>query len=277
MSFVNESMSIFHHTGSVTSLKQILKGESFRVQYCTEKIYLSKNTYLHIIVPMVSFADIRLTDYVRSFRHPSKDGGHILGYYGDYAIGLSKEWAIKKNVSPIIYLPKPTTTLPNNHFLKPLKGFERRFLTPADFGEKIQDLPAIASFCKHYEGVLEKNPNEKERYSFHNEQEWRYVPSDLPIRWNLYNSKLDPNYETQNLKKERINKKIRKSLDFDLWQDVTFVVVKSEAHVDKIVKIFKDRRNKELRAHPQDVLEIERRYTYLCSCIITTEQLCTDL
>lgn len=277
MSFNNESNSIFHHTDSVTNLQRILRGGAFKVQYCTEKIYLSKNTFLHIIVPMVSFADIRLTDYVRSFRHPSKDGEHALGYYGDYAVGLSKEWAIRKNVCPIIYLPKPTTTLPNNHFLKSLKGLERRFLTPADFGEKIQNLPSIASFCKHYEGVLEKNPNERERYSFHNEQEWRYVPSDLPIRWNYYNNKLDPNYATQKEKKERLNKKIRKQLDFDLWKDVTFFVVKSEAHVDKIVKILEDRRNKELRAHPTQILEISRRFTYLCSCIITTEQLCSDL
>lgn len=96
MDIRTENNSIFHHTSSVTTLQAILQKQAFKVQYCTEKIYLSKNTFLHIMVPMVSFADIRLTDYVRSFRQPTKEGEYALGYYGDYAIGLLKNGLFKK-------------------------------------------------------------------------------------------------------------------------------------------------------------------------------------
>lgn len=277
MDIRTENNSIFHHTSSVTTLQAILQKQAFKVQYCTEKIYLSKNTFLHIMVPMVSFADIRLTDYVRSFRQPTKEGEYALGYYGDYAIGLSKEWAIQKNVSPIIYLPKPKTTLPQNHFLKPLKGKEKRVLNDNDFGEKIDGLAPIASFCKHYEGILEKDPNRKERYAFHNEQEWRYVPSDLPIRWNLYNNKSDADYQNKKKKKEILNKKIKRKLEFDLWNDVTYIVVKSEKYIDRIVEILEKRYRKELALHPADNVKITQRFRYLCTCVITTEQLCSDL
>ena len=277
MSNINENKSIFHHTDSVDKVRKILKGQSFKVQYCTEKIYLSKNSYLHIVVPMVSFADIRLTDYVRTFRKVCSEGEYALGYYGDYAIGLSKEWAIRKNIIPISYVPKPTTILSNNHILKPLESFKKRVLNDDDFGVIINDLPPIASFCKHYEGFLENKGFGKIRYAFHNEQEWRYVPSDMSIKWNFYNNIDEPNYEVQKRKKESLNKRIKRKLEFDLWKDVTFVVVKSDAFVDRIIDIFKKRKDVELRKNPMNQNEIEKRFRYLCSCILTTEQLGSDL
>ena len=178
---------------------------------------------------------------------------------------------------PIIYLPKPTSTIPNNHFLKPLKGIEKRTLGEDDFGQEIKEIASIASFCKHYVGVLEKSPIGKEIYAFHNEQEWRYVPSDLPIRWNFYNSKLDSDYKSKLIKKENLNKRIKRKLDFDLWKDVTFVVVKSEKYVDRIIDIFEQRKKTELAKFPANKNEIKQHFRYLCSCIITTDQLCSGL
>lgn len=282
MALRNENQSIFHHTSSITNLKQILKSESFKIQYCTEKIYVSKNTSVHIAVPMVSFADIRLTDYVRSFKQPKIAGEtRSLGYYGDYAIGVTKAWAIKKNVLPILYIPKPTksTTLPGNHFLKSLTPHAVRSINLADRGKNITGLPPVASFCKHYVGVLENNPGLREEYGFHNEQEWRYVPSDMPIKWNFFNNKLEPDYINQQKKKAQLNKRISRELKFDIWQDVTFVVVRSQTYVKQIIAIFDAvRQAKLLRvATAGEQQEIQERFQYLCSCIITTEQLCSDL
>ena len=44
MDIRTENNSIFHHTSSVTTLQAILQKQAFKVQYCTEKIYLSKNS-----------------------------------------------------------------------------------------------------------------------------------------------------------------------------------------------------------------------------------------
>lgn len=281
MSLINENNSIFHHTSSMTNLVHILTKQAFKVQYCTERIYVSKNTGLHIAVPMVSFADIRLTDYVRSFKMRNTGTNvQTLGYYGDFAIGLTKEWAIKKNIVPIVYVPKPLSSrmLPANHFLSPLVPYAVRSITANNLGKTI-NLPPIASFCKHYVGVLENKPGIRVEYAFHNEQEWRYVPSDLTIRWNYYNSMSDPTYSIQKQKKINVNKRLKRTLDFSIWEDVSFVVVKSEAFVKTIVGIYDKIKQSKLNVAvtQQERDKINNHYTYLCSCIITTEQLCSAL
>lgn len=277
MNMLYDNSSIFHHTNKFPNLAKILQGGSFKVQYCTEKIYISKNTFLHIMVPMVSFADIRLTDYVRSFRQRTESGEYALGYYGDYAIGLSKDWAIPKNVCPIIYVPKPQNNLAKNHFLYPLKPFAQRRIEDGNLGSNIPNLPYIASFCKHYSGVLENRTGNKEIYSFHNEQEWRFVPSDLNVKWNLFNSRSDANYSIQKQKKDALNKRLKKNLEFDLWKDVTHIVVKSDAFIERVVEIIEKRKNKELREHPLNAADINKRFHQLCARIITTDNLSSDL
>ena len=74
-----------------------------------------------------------------------------------------------------------------------------------------------------------------------------------------------------------MNKKIKRKLEFDLWNDVTYIVVKSEKYIDRIVEILEKRYRKELALHPADNVKIIQRFRYLCTCIITTEQLCSDL
>lgn len=280
-----ENNSIAHHTSSVSTLNKILKAEAFKVQYCTERIYVNKSKSVHIAVPMVSFADIRPTDYVRAFWKPKSDDTPRLGYYGDYAIGLSKDWATKKNVMPIIYVPKskePGDVWAENTPIAALKAKAKKNIDKRLRGKLIRGLPPIASFCKHYVGVLEKEEEStrniiKIDYSFHLEQEWRFVSGSLPVLWNFYNKRSDADFEEKKQEKRTRNKEINERLNFDIWEDVTYIVVRDSA-VSKILEILKRKYEAKMtliedaaKAH------LTKRYNYLCSSIVTTEQLLNNL
>src|SRR3989304_3361018 len=88
------SETLFHFTDSIIKLKSILKNE-FYPRYSLESYPLDpkESSILEIGVPMVSFCDIPLSRV--------KEHVTIYGYYG---IGMSKEWAEKKGLNPVLYL-----------------------------------------------------------------------------------------------------------------------------------------------------------------------------
>lgn len=287
-----ENDSISHHTSGVPSLSNILRMEAFKVQYCTEKIYVNKHTSLYMAIPMVSFADIRPSDYVQSFWKPKGNGqGFNLGYYGDYAIGLSKDWAVRKNIIPILYVPKPKDSgkaLSKNNPIACLSSFASKNLQSEQLGQIIENIPPIASYCKHYVGVLEQGERDEDgkiitsgikkvEYSFHLEQEWRYVSPDIPVRWNFYKSMKDADYEKGRKKKEESNKAISELLDFDLWEDVTYIIVKSNNACSKILALLDEKYQEKRRDKSITLKYLDERYAYLRSCVITTEQLVNNL
>ena len=80
------SDTLIHFTNSKEALKGIL-ADNFKIKYCQETIKLhGVEEVLHI--PMVSFCDIPL----------SQIKNHISSY-GNYGIGLSKKWALKKRLT----------------------------------------------------------------------------------------------------------------------------------------------------------------------------------
>lgn len=275
-----ENDSIAHHTGSIEKLRQILRNEQFKAQYCEEKIYVSKQKHIYLAIPMVSFADIRPTDYVRAFWKPKKKGEkRILGYYGDYAIGLTKDWAVQNNVIPVLYTPKlkdTKATLATNNPLACLITLADKPKEKRNRGKTILNVPPIALFCKHYVGPLDKDKNDKILYSFHLEQEWRYVPTDVPILHNFVKSNNDPDRDAQKKKKEQVNKSLKSYLKFDIWHDVTYIVVKSNNTAQKILDLLASM-YKNTCSQPNPSVDIKDRYAYLRSCIVTTEQLKNNL
>ena len=84
------SNTIIHFTKTSEALKGILQ-TNFKIKYCQENIKLQEE--LHYAAPMVSFCDIPLSQI--------KD--HI-GKYGAYGIGLTKEWAQKNKLNPVLYI-----------------------------------------------------------------------------------------------------------------------------------------------------------------------------
>lgn len=92
------SETLFHFTPKPEYLFQLLQNE-FKPRYYPEIIHLEGMKTLNKAIPMVCFCDIPLSQI--------KD--HI-DTYGNYGIGMTKEWAIKNKLNPVLYL-EPSSKL----------------------------------------------------------------------------------------------------------------------------------------------------------------------
>jgi hypothetical protein len=108
------SDTLFHFTTSFNNLKNILL-KKFQLTYCHEQYLLDSEKHEEYY-PMVSFCDIPLS--------LAKD--HIKRY-GSYAIGMTKEWGIKNNLNPAVYIEKNSLLAKDiqatiNHMIKILEA-----------------------------------------------------------------------------------------------------------------------------------------------------------
>ncbi len=171
---VISSSTLFHFTRSVENLVGILRNE-FRVS-------LSVENFEHIVqhlppnsdvmpecgIPIVCFCDIPLSQVERHMKT-----------YGDYGLGLTKAWGMKKGVSPLLY------THPNSP--APFSSADHiTLITSLGLDQAPDDQKALALKAglfvylqKPYEGFLERSPGHKEKVRFYDEREWRYIPSEI--------------------------------------------------------------------------------------------------
>ncbi len=107
---------------------------------------------------MVCFCDIPLSQ-IRNHK----------GRYGSYAIGLSKSWAMKNRVNPVLYTYSGSSVSGKIKIL-----FD---LIPNESAETISQQLDFISYIKPYEENLEKPSKPQERdITFYDEREWRYIP-----------------------------------------------------------------------------------------------------
>src|SRR5271157_1052471 len=138
--------TLFHFTGSPDNLESILRNE-FHPRYCLENWNILNLKELNeIAIPMVSFCDIPLSQIRKHVR-----------YYGHYAIGLTKEWGMKNNISPVLYTHKQARL---SVYLRRI--FAEAMRTAADtkqdeFSELLQDVLKFTKFLKPYQGKLWRN------------------------------------------------------------------------------------------------------------------------
>ena len=159
---------IFHFTKRFDALKGILTG-AFNVSYAREKI-VGKGRSIKFAVPMVSFCDIKLSDIQ-----------YHIASYGKYGIGMSKEWAVRSGLNPVMYISKKSeiavdmiaevkrisSFMGESVDLASRKG-AKKFLTHS-FN--------VLRYVKNYEGDnLRADGTTTRDYRFANEREWRYVP-----------------------------------------------------------------------------------------------------
>ena len=83
--------SIIHYTDDIDKLKGIIS-EGFKIKYCLEVLETTDHTISNAH-PMISYCDIPLSESSRHF-----------GLYGCYGVGMSKEWAKKKGINPVLYI-----------------------------------------------------------------------------------------------------------------------------------------------------------------------------
>ncbi|MGG9971192.1 abortive infection system antitoxin AbiGi family protein [Ferruginibacter sp. SUN002] len=114
---MNQIDTLYHIT-NFDDLKIILK-EGFKPSYAVE--YLGQRK---VLIPMVSFSNILLRDI----------GENEVISYGEYGVGFSRNWAISKNINPVIYTYEKgeaqvslSSYLDNSVFVSRLSHFKEYF------------------------------------------------------------------------------------------------------------------------------------------------------
>ena len=220
------SSTIVHFTHKKAALKGILK-TGFKIRYCYETIQIvdAKNIWA---VPMVSFCDIPLSQV--------KD--HVFKY-GGYGIGLTKNWAKKKMLSPVQYISRgsyfaQSIKVTGNHLLPSIRD---SLDNSANLKSQERAAVDILRYSKNYEGDLNRSSSKTvSDYRFYDEREWRFVPQfdkSYPMIVPISEAKKTKDY------KDKLNEKIASvRLDFEP-SDVKYIIVKDDKEISEFVSTIK--------------------------------------
>jgi hypothetical protein len=262
------SDTLFHFTTKLKDLESILINK-FKLSYCKEEIHFSK-TKSESYFPMVTFCDIPLSlakDHIRK--------------YGNYAIGLSKDWGIKNKLNPVIYVEKNSLIAEDLEEAKKLlrsivdkrkiiykeKSEEWRPFHLLD--QEINKLSYvnlnILRYCKNYIGNLERNNKVINNYRFYDEREWRFIPN-----WD--NNEVKGILDKKEYEDYRGDKKSPKPLINNITlkfnaNDIKYIIVKSEKDIPKMIRIISSVNN---------LIENKDEADILSSKILTIDQLNQD-
>ncbi|NIL16460.1 abortive infection system antitoxin AbiGi family protein [Pseudomonas sp. AN3A02] len=205
-----------------------------------------KSMTLHI--PMVSFCDIPLSQI--------KDH---LSRYGSYGIGLTREWAVKKGLNPVLYIQRQSN-LAHSYENAILHYGQDDADDDDDASAAFNRIADIARYTKNYEEILERKGKSYGMYRFSDEREWRYVP-EIDSSCEMYYVEKDINEETLVEASESV-KDYR--LDFDA-DDIKYIIIASEDEVPSFVDSLRDLRRFSSR-------EVER----ITARVLTAEQIKSD-
>lgn len=231
--------SVFHFTNSKDSLKGIL-ANTFRVKYCLERIE-SKHGNIDYAVPMVSFCDIPL----------SQVSMHI-NKYGGYGIGLSKKWAKRKGLNPVLYLDKNSIIL-------------NEVLMKAKLENNSDIVYEFLRYTKNYDGELVRDGHTvNKNYRYYDEREWRFSPSQKMLK---AERKILFDVEYYKYHKQIINERLSLlKLQFKM-SDVSYLILRDEDEILEILEYLES-----INYDQPDKSSIK----VLSTRIITSKQIKTD-
>lgn len=242
--------SIIHYTKSIRALKSILEN-GLKVKYCYEKVLASEKGYLHSAFPMVSFCDIPLSQV--------KDH---LDAYGEFGIGLKKDWAKKKKLSPVLYFDKDSELI--NYIRSEFERLnEKRKKNEIEFSD-MEHLITILAYSKNYEADLTRKGKTIKNYRFYNEREWRYVPN----KELLGSSHPWIPSESYNKDKSKYNKALSHIILNFSPADISYIIVKCESDIKEITQIIRNIFSSKCTMQEMEIL---------LTRIMTTDQIRHDL
>lgn len=242
--------TLIHFTGEKENLRKILE-ENFRIYNCRETIVLGgKKSSLYI--PMVSFCDIPLSEV--------KD--HI-AKYGNYGIGMTKEWGKRKGLNPVLYVAQQSML--SASYRTAWKHFNLQDGTDVDDWSKEQRaLADVLRYIKNYEADLTRKSITIPNYRFSDEREWRYVPPYDEACEMLLGSDY---YEDADNKSEADLKLETFRLEFEP-NDIKYIIIKDDSEIAEFIDHLRRAKGKNYSLH-----DIER----LTTRILTTEQIMSDM
>jgi hypothetical protein len=163
-----KSDNLFHFTRNAEHVKGILLN-GFMPRHCLEDIkWLGLKDWNFLAYPMVCFCDIPIS---RISEHTA--------FYGEYGIGLTKEWGLRNGLTPVAYATEGSAITKVADYLLGI-----RFDGEADKDERETVLNThiygLISLVKPIKGNMQVAGAIVEK-DFYQENEWRFVPSTANI------------------------------------------------------------------------------------------------
>jgi Putative abortive phage resistance protein AbiGi, antitoxin len=239
--------TLFHFTSNINNLVGILRN-NFYPRYCLENFsaFYTKDMakrlgFSNIAIPMVCFCDIPLSN-IR----------HHINVYGRYAIGLTKGWGKRKNISPVMYALENSISArvirrgfsrieksihKTNEHLEKLYSKDPKY----KFDEKDKLIDELAgtlarvdnglidmmSFTKNYSGTFIRNGKNYKNVCFYDEREWRYLPDSSFLFEQQIPSYIQRNVFLDQAKRTKENEKLERVeclLEFEP-SDIRYIIV----------------------------------------------------
>lgn len=274
--------SLFRFSKDFESLQKVLKNGIYP-NYCEEDLSFDNEKFV-IGIPMISFCDIPIT---LLDEHTSR--------YGVYGIGLSKDWGIKRGVTPTMYIANDAVLRSAHyHIMNDFKLTE--MVNSQEFKDKmlretvVRSLPLdmyaktlnaqlqhdvntyIVGYMKKYEGEYKGRP-----INNYVENEWRFiVPDTNKTKWMWSKKEYDDWRFPKGIIKDVPKPKptpslIRYQLTFTP-NDVKYILVKNmefKKRVIEYIKTLKTFGSKDYELTDEDKLDLTTK-------IITIEQVKED-
>lgn len=215
------SDTLFHFTGfneeGFNNLLGILK-HGFHPRFSFEKSKLTDSRTIEFAIPMVCFCDIPLSQIKEHLKS-----------YGNYGIGMSREWAQKNGLNSVIYIEK------NSYLAKDIAAiFDTEWPKFRDSTkEELKSTPwDIIRYVKQYKGYHVNKMGKKRLKIFYNEKEWRYVPRKgrFVLGKSDFNNDIKKNRE--NIEMEQ--RKLRFSPE-----DIKYIIIRQESEILPMIEEIK--------------------------------------
>lgn len=246
---------LFHFTEEQDALFDILNS-TFRVSYAREKVE-GLETVREFGVPMVSFCDLKLSELKVH-----------MGKYGNFGIGLTKEWANRNGLNPVMYINKHCAFTDNfnnslNSVFKKIGSLTDDFAFQGISENSIKILDAYR-YIKNYEGTLIRNGKTTKNFRFADEREWRYVPSITEEGIPPFVAKSNIDTASKKEKYNLIAHNVR--LNFTP-NDIKYLIVQSDSDINRLIDHL---RNAKSHFSPSIIDRLSSR-------ILTAEQIYSDM
>jgi len=208
---------IIHATGTLEALKSILSSSSLRLSYSKEDFCIGRQKISSAAHPMVCFC-----------QHDFKELNIKTITYGRYGIAFSTEWALKKRISPVLYIDGNSLAAKGLATLLRSRQNKIKQKLPKHLRLPIMEIKCFTKNVRGYNSYLQKD-----NFDFKNENEWRYVPRKSEIGGNL----ISQNQSTFLKNPDRYNAKL---LSYPLKFNASDIEIVFVATKDEVVQISRE-------------------------------------
>ena len=210
------SSNVLWHQTRREAFFEILKSRKLYVSYSQEEVF----PQLRVAFPMICLCDLPLSEFASNN-----------WTYGEYAIGFTREWAIRKGFNPVCYYHHQSNLM--QQMYKLVSDANNSGLDGV-----LKMAIYLLSYNKPVEGQLITSNREYHNYRFYDEREYRMVPYFTLLKGNKHMLSME---EYASYKKTHKGKSLldEVSIEFD-YDDINYIVVKSDMNVAQTKKIFGD-------------------------------------